>query len=189
MKQLSPGRGRDHPPAGLHPPAHEEQEVTWLSPSPSVRMVLVPNPLPARGAADKSDAQTLLLCLPQTKAQQGDFLWVLYQVNPTGICSHGCLKEGKSIPKQWEAWRNPGGVGNTQEGGDQGVSLSPRTGAGRRCKRLFPLLSCTEGQSLKCSNLYIFVCKYSCYSLAMYSAHFTYLCTALWGSNSGGEGK
>lgn len=38
----------------------------------------------------------------------------------------------------------------------------------------------------KRSSLSIFVCKYYCYSLAMYSAHFTYLCTALRGSNFGG---
>ena len=54
---------------------------------------------------------------------------------------------------------------------------------------LFSLLSRIKRQSLKCTNLYIFVCKYSCYSLAMYSAHFTYLCAAVWGSNfGGGEG-
>lgn len=52
-----------------------------------------------------------------------------------------------------------------------------------------PFCPCTEGQSLKCSNLFIFVCKYSWYSLAMYSAHFTYPCTALWGNNFGGEEK
>lgn len=40
--------------------------------------------------------------------------------------------------------------------------------------------------SLKRSSLSIFVCKYSCCSLAMYSAHFTYLCTALRGSDFGG---
>lgn len=106
-----------------------------------------------------------------------------------GSAPTAALNEGKSRAKQWEAWGNPGGVGSTQEGGDWGVLLSPRTGTGRRYKWLFPLLSCTEGQSPKCSNLSIFVCKYSCYSLAMYSAHFTYLCTALWGSNFGGEGK
>lgn len=58
-----------------------------------------------------------------------------------GSAPTAALNEGKSRAKQWEAWRNPGGVGSTQEGGDWGVLLSPRTGAGRRYKWLFPLLS------------------------------------------------
>lgn len=67
------------------------------------------------------------------------------------------------------------------------------TEAGRRCVfskglALLPSLLHRKAASLKCSNLYIFVCKYSCYSSAMYSAHFTYPCTALWGSHSGGDG-
>lgn len=73
-----PWQRQDHPPAGIHPPAHGDLQVTWLSPFPNVRMVLVPNPLQTKGAADESNAQTQsFLCLPQTKAQQGHSLWAL----------------------------------------------------------------------------------------------------------------
>lgn len=65
VKQFSPGTGRDHPPAEVHSPAHEELKVTWLSPFPKVRMVLVPNSLQARGAADDSNAPTSLLAIKQ----------------------------------------------------------------------------------------------------------------------------
>lgn len=188
VKQLSPGRGRDQwgPSSSTRGSEGHLAESSQREDGACPKSLCKPEELQIRAIPKHRPSPLPAI----NQGTTGRFpLGSATKSTRLGSAPTAALNEGKSRAKQWEAWRNAGGVGSTQEGEDRGGWFSPMTGTGRRYKWLFPLLSCTEGQSLKCSNLYIFVCKYSCYSLAMYSAHFTYLCTALWGSNFGGEGK